>query len=310
MPSATDTVDLIGVPFNSAGTRDGVARAPTALRHAELVDALTRAGLAVSDSGDLDLPQPRPERDPDSHVIAPPALLAMIERVRGAVTESLERGAFPLVVGGDCPVLLGCLGAVAATGEIPRVLFVDGHEDAWPPAQSTTGEAADMEFGWLIGRDTAGLPAELRHAIPVVQPSDAIILGARDEAELADAGVGSIEDVVRLVRPHAISHDPDAVARDVAIDLGRGGPFWLHVDLDVLDTDSLRAIDYPQPGGLDWVTLTSLTRRIATSGSVLGWDVTIYNPDLDPGGGDAARIVRYLAAVLVARDAVSSSAGT
>ena len=307
VPSATDTVDLIGVPFNSAGTRDGVARAPTALRHAELVDALTRAGLTVSDSGDLDLPQPRPERDPDSHVISPAALLAMIERVRGAVTESLERGAFPLVVGGDCPVLLGCLGAVAAAGEIPRVLFVDGHEDAWPPARSTTGEAADMELGWLIGRDTAGLPAELRRAIPVVQSNDVIILGARDQPELADAGVGSLEDVVRVVRPEAISPDADAAGRELAIALGRRGPFWLHVDLDVLATDSLPAIDYPQAGGLDWVTLTALTRRVLMSRSVLGWDVTIYNPDLDPGGGHAEEIVRYLAAVLDARDTAASS---
>jgi hypothetical protein len=43
------------------------------------------------------------------------------------------------------------------------------------------------------------------------------------------------------------------------------------------------------------------------SRSVLGWDVTIYNPDLDPGGGDAERIVRYLAAALEARDTASSS---
>ena len=307
MPAPTGLIEIIGVPFNSDGTNDGVARAPTALRHAGLVDALTRTGLAVSDTGDLVLPQLPPERDPDSHIISPARLLAMIEGVRGAVAESLERGGFPLVLGGDCPVLLGCLGAVAAAGEIPRVLFVDGHEDAWPPASSTTGEAADMELGWLIGRDTAGLPAELRRAIPVVQPDDAIILGARDEAELADAGVVSLEGIVRVVRPEAISHDPDAVARDVSIALRRHGPFWLHIDLDVLATDSLRAIDYPQAGGLDWVTLTSLTRRVLMSRSVLGWDVTIYNPDLDPGGGEAERIVRYLAAVQEARDTASPS---
>ena len=162
-----------------------------------------------------------------------------------------------------------------------------------------------MELGWLIGRDTAGLAGELRRAIPVVQPNDAIILGARDEAELAAAGVVSLEGVVRVVRPEAISHDPDAVARDVSIALRRRGPFWLHIDLDVLATDSLRAIDYPQAGGLDWVTLTSLTRRVLMSRSVLGWDVTIYNPDLDPGGGGAERIVRYLAAVQEARDTAS-----
>ncbi len=31
------------------------------------------------------------------------------------------------------------------------VLFIDGHEDAWPPELSTTGEAADMELGFALG---------------------------------------------------------------------------------------------------------------------------------------------------------------
>ena len=293
-----EAIEIIGVPFNSDGTDDGVARAPTALRHAGLVDALGRVGRAVRDDGDVDLRQPSPVRDPDTHVIGLSALVEMIERVRGAVTDSLERGAFPLVLGGDCPILLGCLGAVASGGTAPRVLFVDGHEDAWPPEHSTTGEAADMEFGWLIGRYTSSLPAELRRAITVVQPSDVIILGARDADELADAEVESIEGVVRVVRPDAITHAPDAVAGDVATALGRRGPWWLHVDLDVLSTESLRAIDYPQAGGLDWTTLTTLTRRLLTSPHVIGWDVTIYNPDLDPGGAEAKRIVRYLTETL------------
>jgi arginase len=298
VPTPTDLIEFIGVPFNSAGTDDGVARAPTALRHAGLVDASTRVGVAVSDGGDLDLPRPTTERDPDSHVIAPAALLAMIEWVRGAVVDSLERGAFPLVLGGDCPVLLGCLSAIAAGGSTPRVLFVDGHEDAWSPEQSTTGEAADMELGWLIGRNSAGLPADLRRAIPAVRPADVIVLGARDEDELADAGVASLEDVVRVVRSDVIMRDANRVAAEIAVALRGRGPWWLHVDLDVLATDSLRAIDYPQAGGLDWTTLTSLTRRVLTSPNVMGWDVTIYNPDLDPSWADAERIVRYLTEVL------------
>jgi arginase len=298
VPITTNLIDLVGVPFNSAGTIDGVARAPAALRRAGLIDSLTGVGLLVSDRGDLDLPQPIPERDPDSHVIALSALPVMIERVRRAVTASFERGAFPLVLGGDCPVLLGCLAAVAAGGGAPRVLFVDGHEDAWPPARSTTGEAADMELGWMLGKTSAGLPADLRRVIPVIQPADVIILGARDEDELADAGIETLQHVVQVVRLNAITENPDAVAGEAASTLGRRGPWWLHVDLDVLATDSLPAIDYPQAGGLDWTTLSALTRRALASPNVMGWDVTIYNPDLDPGGAGAERIVRYLAEVL------------
>ncbi len=204
----------------------------------------------------------------------------MIDGVRRAVADSL-RGGVSARLGGVCPILLGCLPAVAAGGSVPRVLYVDGHEDAWPAAQSTTGEAADMDVGWMLGTTAADLPADLRRRIPIIQPDDIIILGARDEHELADAGVETLRNLVRIVRPDVINEDPDAVASESVSALDQRGPWWLHVDLDVLATESLSAIDYPQAGGTDWSTLTTLTRRAIASPSVMGWTVTIYNPDLD-----------------------------
>jgi len=80
--------------------------------------------------------------------------------------------------------------------------------------------------------------------------------------------------------------------------LARTGRSWYHLDLDVLSTASLGAVDYRQPGGFDWATLVALSRGALAGGAVAGWDVTIYNPDLDPSGADARRIVQYLVDVL------------
>jgi arginase len=289
----TRPLDVVGVPFNSAGRTDGVARAPAALRRAGLVGSLRDAGLDIVDRGDVELGETGPERDPTSHIIAPAALAAMIRAVRASVEASLRAGAFPLVIGGDCPILLGCLGAPgndAGRG----VLFIDGHEDAWPPALSTTGEAADMELGFALGLTVAGLPDDLLREIPHLAGDDLVILGPRDERELAEAGVASIGDVVRIVRADALGADPEAIASDAAAALGRRAAWWLHVDLDVLPTESLGAVDYRQPGGLGWEALTRLSKVVLASPGLIGWDVTIYNPDLDPDGTDARRIVRYL----------------
>jgi arginase len=292
-------IDLIGAPFNSAGTTDGVARAPGAFRQAGVREALVAAGFTVEDHGDVALASASPTRDPNTRVIASEALAPMIRSVRRAVTSSLEANGFPIVLGGDCPVLLGCV-AASATHLAPRLLFVDGHEDAWPAALSTTGEAADMELGWLLGRAIDDLPPDLRREIAILAPEDVIAFGPRDENELGDAGVDSIGDLVRIVRPQRIVDDPGSVVDWAISTLSARGRWWLHVDLDVLSTESLAAIDYPQPGGLDWPVLTEVTRRALASPDVLGWTVTIYNPDLDPDGVAAARIVQYLAESLQA----------
>jgi arginase len=286
-------IDLIGVPFNSSGTTDGVARAPSALRAGALVDAIRAAGLEIRDHGDLELEPPVPTRDPASGLIAPVALIAMIRTVRATVEASLRDGGFPLVLGGDCPILLGCLGA-PALGDACLV-FVDGHEDAWPPLASTTGEAADMELGFLLRLAVDTLPADLVAELPRLEPRRVTVIGARDAAELAEAGIPSIDRQVEIIRPGSV--DPataDRLGADTVRRLARAGRPWLHVDLDVLGTSSLAAVDYQQPGGIDWATLLNLSQGALADGAVAGWTVTIYNPDLDPDRSGARAIVRYL----------------
>jgi arginase len=293
MPEVGRQIEIIGVPFNSAGTTDGVARAPVALRRAGLSAALRRTGADVVDSGDLELGPTSPTRDPRSRVIAPAALARMIREVRSTVRRSMRGGRFPLVIGGDCPVLLGCMNRPGE--DSLGVLFVDGHEDAWPPELSPTGEAADMELGFALGLTVSGLPRELVAELPRIGAADVVVLGARDDRELARAGVPSIAAIAQVLRPEAIAADPARVGVEAAGRLATRGRWWFHVDLDVLSTESLSAVDYPQAGGLDWSALTRLSREALRTPGVMGWDVTIFNPDLDPEGTHAKRIVRYVA---------------
>ena len=288
-------VHLLGIPFNSAGTPNGVAGAPQALRQAGLVAALEGAGRVVVDAGDVSLVYEGPRRDRASGVIAPEVLASMIRDSRAAVSQMLRAGGWPLVIGGDCPVLIGCLGA---SSEPPGVLFLDGHEDAWPPSSSTTGEAADMELGLLLGQSLQGLPEQIVREIPRLSPDSVIVIGARDGAELAAAGISSLTSTVKLVSPEEAARQPAEIGRACAQTLAASGPWWLHVDLDVLSTDSLAAVDYQQPGGLSWAELTTLTKSAVQLDRLIGMDVTIYNPDLDPSGAGGGRIVQYLADVL------------
>src|SRR5260370_3100936 len=89
-------------------------------------------------------------------------------------------GRFPLLVGGDCAVLLGALAALETGGDQPGLFFVDGHEDAWPPAASPAGEAADCELGLALGLFDAALDPRLRRMLPRLRAEDVIAVGPRD----------------------------------------------------------------------------------------------------------------------------------
>ncbi|MGB6457856.1 MAG: arginase family protein [Streptosporangiaceae bacterium] len=283
-------VQLTGVPTNSSGTAVGVARAPSVLRERGLSAALARTP-GFTDTGDLRLPAPQPRRGP-SGLLAEDALIAMIGQVRAAVRGARSRGRFPLLVGGDCPVLLGALAALQSEQHQPGLLFVDGHEDAWPPHASPTGEAADCELGLALRLFDEGLDPRLRAVLPRIRAEDVIALGPRDAPELAAANVPTLAGRLRaLIGPAQITAGGIAAASAAA---ALPAPWWLHVDLDVLATADLAAVDYPQPGGLSWQQLTQITSAALAASGCAGWSVCIYNPDLDPDRSAADSIISYV----------------
>ncbi|MCG5220466.1 arginase family protein [Streptosporangium soli] len=284
-------IDVLGAGFNSAGLDDGVARAPGALRRAGLITrALT--GHEVRDLGDVEFREPIPRRGEVTGLLAEEALISMLAGVRRNVEAILAREHFPLLIGGDCAVLPGALAACRAVHGSVGLLFVDGHEDAWPPADSTTGEAADCELGLALGLTAADVPAELA---PVLRPEATALLGPRDGAELHDHGVGSLRGSLWFATDRDLTGRIAAsVADAVATIEMAAGHWWLHVDLDVLATDQLAAVDYPQAGGLSWAELTELTAIALRRPGCAGWSITIYNPDLDADGHEARRVVRYV----------------
>src|SRR6516164_4411321 len=287
---------LIGVPANSSGTVDGVARGPAVLRQRGLAAALARRP-GFTDAGDLALPVPVPVRGP-SGLLAEDALVAMIGQVAEAVGAARGRGWFPLLLGGDCPVILGALAAVQAERGRAGLLFVDGHEDAWPPRASPTGEAADCELGLALRLFDAGLSPRLRAVLPRIDPADVAAVGPRDIGELAAAGAASLGGQLGvLIRPWELTADRYGAAL-----AGLPPPWWLHTDLDVLAIGELPAVDYPQPGCLTWGQLAGLTATALATDGCAGWSVCIYSPDLDSGRDGADAIMRYITQAIAASD--------
>ena len=178
--------------------------------------------------------------------------------MRDAVAAALERGERPFVLGGDCSLLPGALaGARVAAGPL-ALWMVDGHPDALDGESSPTGEAADMDLALVLGRGHPALTG-LAGETPIVEPDNVTLIGHRP-AEL-DSDVAA---ELALVPPGSSRRPPRssaAAGAEVAwatLASARGGPVWLHVDLDALDGRELPAVTYAQPQGLSWAEFVEL----------------------------------------------------
>jgi arginase len=286
--------ELTGIPYTSARDPGGIADAIRVLRGVGLAERLAERGVA--DAGDLELLPPSGERGP-SGVLNEAAFERLVDAAHVHVHHVHKRGRRPLLVGGDCPVLLGGL---AALGGDRGLVMLDGHEDAWPPALSETGEGSDSELGLALGLFPENMPPPLDRWGALLGPSNVALLGPRDREALVAAGVRSIGDEVAFFRDAEALQgvEPGAVMAD-ALDTIVADTFWLHVDLDVLATEAFSAVDYPQPAGLGWRELEQLAVAATADSRCQGVSVVIYNPDLDPSREDANRVVDFLARLVI-----------
>src|SRR4029450_798166 len=94
-------------------------------------------------------------------------------RLADAVGAVLDQGSFPIVLGGDCTILLGITLALRRRGRY-GLLFLDGHADFYQPEAEPTGEAASMELALVTGRGRALVTAlESRRPRPRTRPPPA-----------------------------------------------------------------------------------------------------------------------------------------
>jgi arginase len=271
----------------------GVEMLPEALLQAGLIDRLhaRHAGCFVPETPYSSA------RDSTTMTLNAPGIASFSRQLADAVGAVIDRNEFPVVLGGDCSILLGDLLALKRRGRY-GLLFVDGHADFYNPEANPNGEAASMDLALATGRGPAVL-ANLEQRGPLVNDDDVAALGFRDADEQAAYGSQPLPRELMACDLAAIRRrGVSAVARDAVAHLTRDrGPdagFWIHVDADVLDDAIMPAVDYRLPGGLSWDELTQVLRIAIDSRRAVGLEVTIYNPKLDPDGAGALGLVRSI----------------
>jgi arginase len=276
---------IVDAPIDCSGVGRGEEHAPAALRAAGLLER-----LRARDAGEADARIRDQRRDPETGVIGALEVRRGSIAIASRVREVLGARECPLVVGGDCTLLLGVFQA------LPRgsgLWFVDGHADFYDGESSPTGEAADMELAILTGHGPPGL---LEPEGTLLEPSAVVLLGHRPAELHPDVARENarLDPAIRALTALEVRENGAArVGRDAAARLAKR-PAWLHLDLDVLDAEVLPAVSYPQALGLDWDELIALVEPLVAAPNLLGVSVADFNPDRDPDGTHAARVVEAL----------------
>lgn len=266
-----------------------------------LPEALLGAGLAEklgAQPGGRVKPPPYDDRkDAETQMLNPRSIADYSATLADRVGRLLDEGAFPVVLGGDCSILLGNLLALRRRGRY-GLLFLDAHADFYQPEAEPSGEAASMDLALATGRGP-DVVTNIEGRRPLVRDSDVMVLGRRDRAEAEADGSQRIEDapieMMELDAVRAAGIDT-AAARAVAhLSASHLDGFWIHLDADVLDDAIMPAVDYRIPGGLSWDELATVLDAALASDRAIGIEVTIFNPRLDRDGSIASSFVDALA---------------
>lgn len=267
----------------------GCAKAPEALREAGLHRRLAEFGAqergVVLSGRYADDAAPGSLRN---HV----AIIEHARRLAERIDLLRADGLAPLVLGGDCGILVAAgLSLRRAPGRYGLV-HLDGHTDFRNPGNSDrcaslAGEdlAAAVGLHWPAIADIDGLS-------PYFSPLDTAHAGCRDDDEElpeATALLGAVLPASQI-RDQGVEQAARTML-DVADRADLDG-YWVHLDVDILDPSVMPAVDSPDPGGLSAAELTELLAALAPR--AVGAQVTVFDPDLDPDGSHARLLTDIL----------------
>jgi arginase len=164
-------------------------------------------------------------------------LSGLIDRFREAA-DAVARVNRPLVLAGDCLTALGLVAGLQRRHRDVTLVWFDAHGDFNTPAISVSGYLAGMSLAMLCGR--APEPICERLGLRPVPDEHAVLIGARD----LDPAERDALEASRVLR---LAADPDVV-RSALTELSAGN-VYLHVDVDIVDSEDLPGLRFPTDGG-------------------------------------------------------------
>lgn len=268
----------LGLKASLPGAEPGVKYFPAVLRQEgfEQLAGIMEQVLVPSPAYSMEL-------DEESGVRNANAVAAYSVHLAAVIGEVIEKSKVPLVIGGDCSVMIGAGLALKPRGRF-GLFHLDGHTDYMGPELSETKAVAGMGLAIVSGQGHGKL-SNINGVGPYFREGDIYCVGNReyDEEYVAVSRNSNMRyidlDQMRAIGMETLSQDFLRMVQEKGLD-----GFWIHFDVDVLNDDIMPCVDSRQAGGLWYDELKILLKPLLASDRCTGMEITIFDPTLDDDG--------------------------
>jgi arginase len=174
-------INIIGAPSTFGQRKLGVNFGPDAIRYAGIVDRIRRIGYTVVDKGNIDVPEINLDKfnSEQEGLRNIDEIVQVSENLSNAVSDSVQSGAFPLILGGDHSIAIGSIAGISKHYENLGVIWYDAHGDLNVPEESPSGNIHGMPLRVLAGDGDDRL-VNVSNYTPKVKPENIVLIGMRD----------------------------------------------------------------------------------------------------------------------------------
>ncbi|MDP7009172.1 MAG: arginase family protein [Phycisphaerales bacterium] len=227
------------------------------------------------------------------------AIMHHASRVSDAVLDAVQKGMFPVVIGGDHTSAIGFhTGLARAFGETGTV-WIDTHPDLNTPESSPSGNIHGMVLAGVLGRGSLRM-LEVTQSCQM-QDAHVAMVGIRsiDAGEQAWLDEGNINCMTMdMVRDRGLSLCMlEAIGTANQAEAGYG----LTIDLDAIDPSQAPFVATPVDGGIDAHELTQTLLDLPRKDRLLGMEVVEFTPRNDNDGKEACNLVGSLVEAVVGK---------
>ncbi len=260
-------IDFIGMPINLGARKKGVESGTEVLRKI----CFERLNLKNQwiDTGDIECEDFEDAEEGDVAGLPFISRIADLNiKLRDRVEDSLKKGHFPFIAGGDHSLAWGSISAFLNCYESPEIFYVDAHGDMNTEFTSESHNVHGMHMSYLMGLAENDFSKKIqRHSYLQVDKVKFIGQRSLDPGEM---------DIIKKNSIRIFSELDKGYTSD--------SPIHISFDIDVFDPSLAPGTGVPENGGFSKEQGLHIIEYLLKNYNVKAFDLVEINPLLDVDG--------------------------